>query len=120
MKAFWGSVLLFTALLSFVLFNARYVHQSTDYLRFAAEQLTEPSQQKSALEELEAFWNAHRPWLATSIRHSELNDVSELIVSLKWAYDTQSTDDFERNRLLLRDAADELERSERLSFESIF
>lgn len=120
MKAFWGSLLLFTALLSFVLFNAQFVHQSAIGLRAAAEQLNEPSQQKSALEELESFWNAHRPWLATSIRHSELNDVSELIVSLKWAYDTQSNDDFERNRLLLRDAADELERSERLSFESIF
>lgn len=120
MKAFWGSLLLFAALISFVLFNAQYVHQSVAYLRATSEQLTEPSQQKSALEELEAFWESHRPWLATSIRHSELNDVSELIVSLKWAYDTQSTDDFERNRLLLRDAADELERSERLSFESIF
>lgn len=119
MKAFWGSLLLFAALLSFVLFNARYVHESTAYLQEATDAMRVPSQRNERLDELETFWKSNRKWAALSMTRDDLDRIDELITSLRWAQDTQNEESFAYYRDLLEAVVEEFNLNERLSFESI-
>lgn len=121
MKAWIVSLCLFILLIGIIIGNAVYVHRVADHLCSTLHALHfEDAKTAATLEELDAYWQRHHPFISLSISYRELDHVSETMISLRAAYDTQNVSDFEGYRQLLLDAADELSRLERFSVENLF
>ena len=120
MKAFWGSIVLFAALLSFLFFNAQYIRKSATFLQETADAMQIPAQRNQKLEEIEAFWKTNRKWAAMSMRHDDLDRIDELLTSLRWAQDAQEEDIFSYYRDQLQSILSEFDLNEQLSFDSVF
>ena len=121
MKAWIASLCLFLVLIAIIVANAIYVHRVTDHLQAVARELRFEDEKTAAdLDELSAYWDHHRTFIALSIGYRELDHVCETILYLRAAYDTKSASDFEAYRRLLSDTADEISRLERFSVENLF
>ncbi len=120
MKAFWASIVLFTLLITAVAVNADYIHRITNNLVVFAEELEAADGRSERLDQLENRWNRSRTWIALSVKQSDLNKIDELIVTLRWAHDTQNEEAFLKYRALLMQTAKEFNRTERLSLQNIF
>lgn len=120
MKAFWASVILFGILLFLVGWNASYIHESTDEIRALAFRLDEPSSRKETLSQLDSLWETRQKIIGLSVGYEQLDHLTEVIDCLWWAYSVADEAEFERYRILLTDAIDEIERTEKLSAENLF
>ena len=99
--------------------NAFCLWHTAQTLSDYTEQLASADGRAPLLEELEAFWQKNRSWIALSVSFRELDHVSELIVQLRWANEIGDDAEFLRYRLLLQEAIEELSRTERLSIENL-
>ena len=120
MKALWASVILFGLLLILVCWNAIYIHKSAEELRTLTSKLDEPSTRWDTLSRLDELWKSRRAIIGFSLGDKQLDRLSEMIDSLLWAYSVSDEAEFERYRILLTDAIDEIERAENLSVENLF
>ncbi len=121
MKAWIASLVLLLALIVLIVVNANYVNRVSEHICTTADALSfEDAQAKNVIEDLDQFWNRHRPYMALSIGYRDLDHLSEALISLRSAYDTQNASDFELYRRIISDAADELARLERFSVENLF
>ena len=120
MKVFWVSCALFLALLAGILWNARYIRTSEAYLRETVEELQAVEGRAERLSELEEFWQKRRDLFGLSVGFRELDHFEELLVELRWAHDGGLEAEFQRCRVLLLDAIEEISRNERISVGNIF
>ena len=121
MKAWIISLCLFVILIGAIIGNAVYIHRVAEHLCSVTQSLCfEDERSASELEALEAYWRRHRPFVSLSIGYRELDHVCEVLISLRAAYDSGNSSDFECYRRLLSDAADEISRLERFSVENLF
>ena len=120
MKAVWACVILLVALLLGVWGNARYIHQSAEWLTNMATKLTKEENRDILLDELETFWEEKRPWFSLSVGFRELDHFAEILSHLRWAHDKKNESEFEKHRRLLEDAIKEITRTEQWSIENIF
>ncbi len=120
MKAFWGSLILFSLLIGAIAVNGYYVRARTEELIAITESLLSEDTRSDALEQLDTFWEKNRTYLAISIKLSDLHEAEELSVLLKEALRIGEEQDFYRYRALLSEKAKEFDRTERISLESIF
>ena len=120
MKVFWISLVLFLVLLAGIFWNAHYVRESTEHLTDLVEELKEPDEREETLTELEGFWEKNKNLFGLSVGFRELDHFGEVLVELRWAHDFGREEDFQKNRALLLDAIEEIERNERISVGNIF
>lgn len=121
MKGFVVSLILFLLTCLLITANAFYVHRVGAHVEqtAASVSLDNPASEE-ALRALEDYWERHHPFLALSIGYRELDRMSELLLSLRVAYDERSEVDFARERRLAIDTAADLARHERFSLENLF
>lgn len=120
MRAFICSVVLFIIIIGGVIGNAFYVSFVADRLEQYADRLKNNKSPTNTLEELWDFWNMHRKFTAISVETKELDAIEKIILTLELSAETGAEFEFENCRRLLKEAATELSRLERLSMESIF
>lgn len=121
MKAWIVSLCLLALLFGLIALNTSYVHRVADHICREAEALTigdVPSDER--LSSLEKYWEKHRPLVALSIAHRELDRLSEALIALRAAYDAGADADFTIQRQLVINAASELSRLEEISVENLF
>ncbi len=120
MKVFWASIILFSALLSCVIFNACYIQKLEDRVTYFIDSLEKPVSRETHLSELEAYWYSHRDWLSLSVAYREVERLNELITEMRWAHEEQKEEEFQKYRSLFSDAIQEIADSEKISFNSVF
>ena len=120
MKAFWASLILFVTMLTGIVWNAVYIHRSTDRLRQLTDQLEDTATRQTVLAELDSFWEAQRIAIGLSVSFRDINRVSESIDCLLLAHSTGNDLDFQKQRILLDNAISEIERADILSVDSLF
>ncbi len=121
MKAWIAALVLFLALLALIACNARYVHRVSEHIVSAADTLSfQDENTATILDELEQYWQRHRPYMALSISYRDLDHLGEALLSLRSAYDTQNASDFELYRRMVSDCAAEIARLEKFSVENLF
>ena len=121
MKAWIASLCLFVLLIGIIVINAIYVHRISAHLCDVVGGLSiEDAHTQEQLDALDAYWQKHHPLVGLSIGYRDLDHVSELLISLRAAYETKSASEFESYRQLALDAATELSRLERFSIENLF
>ena len=120
MKAFWASVILFGVMLILIIGNAAYIHETTDRIRLFDSALDNRSDRAEVLSDLNTFWSARRRIISLSVGYEQLDHLTETIDCLRWADSISDEAEFERYRILLRDAIDEIERTENFSVENLF
>ena len=120
MKAWIASLVLFLALIALMAFNANYVHRVSAHVCATADALSfEDESTANTLDELEKYWQQHRPYLALSISYRDLDHLCEALISLRSAYDMQNASDFELYRRIVSDSAAEIARLEKFSVENL-
>lgn len=120
MKSFYLSVILFCVLTVGIISNAFYIVDSTEYLKSTAERLIDADNREETLYLLEKFWLENQDIINMSVSNLQLDGVDKIIVSLRCAYEANDEIEFQKNCALLRNAADELCRTERLSIGTLF
>ena len=120
MHAVWICAALCLLLIFGVCFNAYYIGNQAKFLTQAAEQMQQKEERETLLTETERFWEKHRAWFGLSVGFRELDHFGEVLTNLRWAHDAGNDPEFERYRLLLIDAIEEISRTERLALETIF
>ena len=111
MKALIISLLLFTAVISFMIFNIKYVSNTVNTTKELATDVCEGN--KSA-DELIEYWSSRRIYLGFCVSFRELDKVSENILCLKSAHEEQSKLMVEQSYLLLCDSLDDILRLEKI------
>lgn len=121
MKAWIASLILLSVLITLIACNARYVHHVSAHICDTAESLSfEDGQTSAKLDALDQYWKQHRPYMALSISYRDLDHLCEVLLSLRSAYDTQNSSDFELYRRMVSDCAVEIARLEKFSVENLF
>ena len=121
MKAWFFSLCLFLVLIGMIIANAIYVHRTSKHICSLLETLSfEGAATKNTLDELQRYWDQHRPFIALSIGYRDLDHVCETLISLRASYEVQSAPDFELYRQVAADAVRDLGRLERFSIENLF
>ena len=120
MRAFICSVVLFIIIIGGVVGNAVYISFVAGRLERYADLLENSNSPDSTLDELWDFWNTHRKFTAISVETKELDAIEKIILTLELSSESGAKFEFENYRRLLKKAATELSRLERLSVESIF
>ena len=118
MKAVWTSVILLIILLIGVFWNAHYIQSTSKKLYESADALTINSE--DTLHSLEAFWAKNKNLLGISVSFRILDHFGEILSGLRWAKNVNDVKEFERYRLLLCDAIEELEHAEQMNWQAIF
>ena len=111
MKALVISLLLFTAVISFMIFNINYVSNTVSS---AKEIATEVCEGKQSSDTLLKYWNSRRMYLGFCVSFRELDKVSENILCLKSALNEQNKLMVEQSYLLLCDSLDDILRLEKI------
>ena len=120
MKAFWISLILFSLLLVGIFWNAHYVRESESYLTELVVSLGDAEEREESMDELEEFWEKNKKLFGLSVGFRDIDRVSEIITSLRWAQDYGLEAEFQKYRTLLLDAIEEITRNEKLSLGNIF
>ena len=120
MKAVWFSWILLFALLVFVFTNASYIQKTSAELSDLIEQMQNEEVKEEAISQLEKAWKKHRNRIGFSVGFRELDHFDEVLSNLRWAHQVGDQAEFERHRLLLLDAIEELERAERSDWKCLF
>ena len=120
MKSFWGSVILFAAIILAVVINGIYIIYVSESLLGYANKLKEEKDPAALLEELQDFWDYNRTFLSLSIDTTTIDEVEKIILSLSASHQMGERYEFEKYRVHLVESAEEISRLERLRFENIF
>ncbi len=118
MRSLIISIILFTSVIACIILNVGYIHNTADRIEAISADLEMPTDEK--LTELEEFWEKNDGFLGLSISTAYLDGIEETIVSLRCAYELGNLEEFEKQRALLFDAADDIRALERFSVENIF
>ena len=118
MKSFVAACAIFLVFIGLTVGNAIYVHRVSETLCEGLSTLS-PESAVEEIEDLMAYWERHRPLIALSIGHRELDHLSESLLTLRVAHGTSNTENFEQARALARSAAELLARPERFSLENL-
>lgn len=111
MKALIISLLLFTAVVFFMIFNINYVNDTVSTTKEIATDVCAGSKSSDDLIE---YWNSRRTYLGFCVSFRELDKVSENILCLKSANNEQSKLMVEQSYLLLCDSLDDILRLEKI------
>lgn len=116
MKTFWISLTLFLCLLAGILTNCVYVNRTVSHLEQLIREIPEESWDASAsLQKLSDYWTDQQDKLGFSVNYTELNEIEKLILSLQVHALEGNQAEFERNRLLLSAAVEEIRRLEQIN-----
>ena len=111
------SIILFSLLLCGIIINGIYVHNVSSQLTQYADKLS--PQNENTLSELEDYWSTNKNRLGISISGAYLDGVEKTIISMRSAYDEGDEVEFRKNIHLLRQSAETIKRSERISLDAI-
>ena len=120
MKAVWIAWILLITLLFFVFSNAIYIRKNAHNLITIAEQMSYSASAEKNLSSIEEIWYKQRDRIGVSVGFRELDHVDEAIDTLRWACQNANEQEFERQRILLIDAIEEIARAEQNSWKSLF
>ncbi len=117
MRSFLITLLIFLLMLFLIVANSLYVQGVSEEIR----RLTSKEEQNiDSAEELESFWERNMPFLSLSVPYSELERVSELITELKHYTTVENESEKDRIQLLIKEAASDICRPEKLGSRFIF
>ena len=121
MKTFYAAIIFFFILLILIGVNYAYINARSDELEKLTVELPSPESDgcSDSLEKIESLWKKNERIFSFSIVRSEINSVSEAIISLRVYCDKKDSVEFERHKLLLLDAIDEIRRLEAFKIESV-
>lgn len=111
MKSLIISLLLFTAVISLMIFNIKYVNDTASTMKELASDVRDGNQSADALIE---YWNTRRTYLGFCVSFRELDKVSENLLCLKSAIGGKSDLMIEQSYLLLCDSLDDISRLEKI------
>ncbi len=120
MKSFLLSLALLALVITGVCVNRIYISHAADVINGTVSQLDLKDDSKESLEKLERYWEKHQKYIGLSVSYRELDHLGEMLISLRWAYDTENEAEFEKYRALTFDAVEEITRMERFSIENLF
>ena len=120
MRAAWICVLLLILIISCTTLNAFYIHRQSELLSDLANKLQDSDEREATLSQLQSAWNKHQTRFSLSIGFRELDHFNEILVGLQWANESKNEQEFQRYRLLLLNAIEDLTRAERLHVKNIF
>ena len=118
MKSFSISLTLFMLLAVCMIANVIFIHDCADRIKQATEELSVPTDQK--LCELEELWSSRKKYIGLSVSEKHLDNVSQIMIALRSAYESGDDGEFKKNLALLTASSDEIKKYECLSIENIF
>ena len=105
------SLLLFTAVISLMIFNIKYVSDTVSTMKELASDVRDGNQDSDTLVE---YWNTRRTYLGFCVSFREIDKVSENVLCLKNARSEQSELMVKQSYLLLCDSLDDILRLEKI------
>lgn len=117
MRSFVVTAIILLIMIIMILLNSLYVTKITEKIELLV--LAEDFGSDS-VEELEVIWNKAHPILSLSSSYTEIDRMSELITELKFYSENGNRREKDRIRLLIKDTASDIRRTEEFDFENIF
>ena len=119
MKAFIVSLCVFALLLGGILWNTLFIRKTTREMNDLLNKM-EANPSENTLAELENLWEKSRARVSFSSPLSEIDAVSDRLTLLRNAFDRRDSEKILLSISLIRNAVDNLVRSERPSLETVF
>ena len=119
MKTFVVAICIFALLIGMIVCSSFFVNRTMDTMNEALTDLPSCDAAEAALSELEAYWEGRHALLACSLSFDEMNQMNVCLAVMRAAIEQESPLQFETGRLLALQAAKDMRRLERLSFECI-
>lgn len=119
MKAFIVSLCVFALLLGGILWNTLFIRKTTREMNDLLNKM-EANPSENTLAELESLWEKSRARVSFSSPLSEIDAVSDRLTLLRNAFDRRDSEKILLSISLIRNAVDNLVRSERPSLETVF
>ena len=122
MKFFYIALIALTLIIVIIAVNSLYINKVSKSLLEQIDRLDKtPLENSQALVDgIYDYWQAERDWVSISVSYMELNRIDDHVVTLKTAYNEKNDYDFKKAINLLRDAAKELSRLEKIDLSNIF
>ena len=117
MKSLIIAVLLFAIFTVCVIINSFYILKSCSEISSYADGIIAL---KYTPDDIERFWQNHRPFFGLSVSEAKIERMDELIISLFTARDQQNTYESERICRLIVALAEDISANERISFQGLF
>ena len=119
MKALIAASLLFVLLLGIILANALYVRHVAFEIQDRLARLTEDTLTSESLAQLTAYWEKHKKFLSLSVPFRDVAALSQALLSMCAAEQSNNLSDFHLYRNLAMDASHALLRLEYFSIENL-
>ncbi len=119
MKVFWISLILFSLLLGATVFNGYYIRKTVGEMQDLLREAQETERRAESLSSLAEIWEQSSLSIGFTVGARKIEEIESLMTELTWAYHAELEDSFEKNRLLLLSATEELIRYETVSAEAI-
>ena len=120
MKAFAASIVLFFTVIALTVINAVYISSITDQMKSLSQAVCEASDTEKAISELSEYWETHEKYVSLSAGLRDLDKVTEEILKLRAACQSDNEHGKLQSCRLLIDALDDIKKHERFSMDSIF
>ena len=119
MRSLIITALLFLSMCAAISINTNYVKNTAEYITDIVSEEKFSSSPEKAIDELDAFWKKNHPIVGLSVGYKELDKMSDLILDLKTYYTEGNSGEVKRIRILIKEAADEISRLEKISIEAL-
>ena len=119
MKTFFASLFVFFALIGLIVWNFVYVRHTTDALAEMIASLPDCESAEAKTEALLAYWSREEGYLGLSIPFEELQQASDVFLSLHHAAREKDGYEFEKYRLLAKNAVEDLGRLEEFKINNL-
>lgn len=121
MKGFIITSILFSLLLLTIIFNAAFLKSSIQDMKNTVELLTPiPCKDNNEIiDQLIQKWEQKSIWFSLSVSYEDVEELTDMIDSLKATNETQNIEQFTIHTELLLNTLDEIIRLERFSIDNI-
>ena len=119
MKTFIASLCAFFLLILLIIWNSFFVRSTTRELERSLSEMPICKEAEEAVERLYSYWEKQHLRLSLSIAFADIHNMDVCVLEMKTAVQNKDALQFETARLLALDAIEDMQRLERITWDSI-